>query len=517
MAQSRVLGISEPTKSRIGFSTRATDLIFVLLAILNSVRLFRHAMWLDETHAFMLAAASPTPVDLFANLGHAGHPGLWYLLLWFITRFTINPIAMQVLHLLIALGIWLLIWFRTPFKQFEKILLLVSYYLFWEYFVISRSYALSMLLGFGFVALLLHRPQDRFWPLVLLGLLGNTVVFGTIWSFGLAGLFVANNKAHWRALLPGLAVFVGLTALAIATMLPVQWMHGSGVFAFVEREFQVSYQIPIRYIVGSFWPVYPPFFHDTLALIGDKAEGLADLLKVANIVRLVQESPVLIAGVFGLPFLACWSIVRDRLLEASYAATVIGILLFAELYRFEGDARHHGFLFVALVATVWLRRARPDRPVAPVWITLLVVNALAGLATLSSELRPYSNSRSAAEWLKERNLENEFLIGSLDKDVAPVAAYLERPVYYLGCQCFGTYLKWDRLRKSRLSPEEFFARLAHGLEIEGTKTGIVIVSQSYDPASQSRMPGIELEWLTSLQGAIKENYVIYRVTRRNRN
>jgi len=136
------------------------DLLFVLIAVYNAIRLFRHAMWRDELQAFMVAAASNTPLDLFAKLKYEGHPGLWHLLLWVVTRFTADPVAMQVLHLVIALGVWLLVWRLSPFRPAGKLLLLLSYYLFWEYFVVSRGYALGVLLGFGFGALQARPPSS---------------------------------------------------------------------------------------------------------------------------------------------------------------------------------------------------------------------------------------------------------------------------------------------------------------------------------------------------------------------
>jgi hypothetical protein len=69
--------------------------------------------------------------------------------LWVITRFTTDPVAMQVLQLVIALGVWVLVWRLSPFRPVGKLLLLLSYYLFWEYFVVSRPYAIGVLLGFG--------------------------------------------------------------------------------------------------------------------------------------------------------------------------------------------------------------------------------------------------------------------------------------------------------------------------------------------------------------------------------
>ena len=79
-------------------------------------------MWRDEPQAFMLAAASQTPLDLFAKLkyGSEGHPGLWYLLLWPVTLFT-TDFGMQASQLLIAITIWVLIWRASPFTTAEKL------------------------------------------------------------------------------------------------------------------------------------------------------------------------------------------------------------------------------------------------------------------------------------------------------------------------------------------------------------------------------------------------------------
>jgi hypothetical protein len=77
-----------------------------------------------------------------------------------------------------------------------------------------------VLLGFGFAALQARPPEQRFWPWVLLGLLANTAVFGTIWSFGLGLFYALRNRQEWRLILPGAAVYAALAALAVVTMLP---------------------------------------------------------------------------------------------------------------------------------------------------------------------------------------------------------------------------------------------------------------------------------------------------------
>ena len=216
-----VSAVGERSSVTSRLSAIAPDLIFALLVIINSVRLLRHAMWRDEVQAFMLSAASSTPLDLFAKLKDEGHPGLWQLLLWLITRFTTDPISMQVAHLLVALGIWLLIWRASPFKQYEKLLLLLELLP-----VLGILHSQSELCDRRSTRLRFRRSlrctgPRWFWPWVLLGLLANTSVFATIWSFGLAGLFAVRNRTEWRALLPGATIYRrAKTLLAIATIMP---------------------------------------------------------------------------------------------------------------------------------------------------------------------------------------------------------------------------------------------------------------------------------------------------------
>ena len=280
------------------------DLLFVLLAVYNTIRLFRHVMWRDELQAFMVAAASNTPLDLFAKLKYEGHPGLWHLLLWVITRFTTDPVAMQVLQLVIALGVWVLVWRLSPFRPVGKLLLLLSYYRCWEYFVVSRGYALGVLLGFSFVALQAHRPEQRFWPWVLLGLLANTTVFGTIWSFALGLFYALRNRQEWRLMLPGATLYAALAALAIVTMLPASDFTFGGR---ASAEFS-QFDMPLHFAIGAFVPFFSPFVGDVLHRFGGAAADLAASPFVTDPVS--QLFPILGGGSGNLLFQAADSLCR---------------------------------------------------------------------------------------------------------------------------------------------------------------------------------------------------------------
>jgi len=76
----------------------------------------------------------------------------------------------------------------------------------------------------------------------------------------------------------------------------------------------------------------------------------------------------------------------------------LGILLFANIWNYSGSARHHGVVFLALIAAGWTARLRGSRAISSSWVlgALLVINTCAGVLTLASELKPFSQGYNAA-------------------------------------------------------------------------------------------------------------------------
>jgi hypothetical protein len=56
-------------------------------------------------------------------------------------------------------------------------------------------------------------------------------------------------------------------------------------------------------------------------------------------------------------------------------------------WNFHGHARHRGIVLLMLISVVWMARAHDARaPRHWLWSAILIVNAVTGLTTLSSEL-----------------------------------------------------------------------------------------------------------------------------------
>ena len=72
-------------------------------------------MWRDELQAWLLVRDSTNLISLSENLKYEGHPGLWYFILFPLTRFSSNPSSMQILHLLISTSSGYVLFKWSPF------------------------------------------------------------------------------------------------------------------------------------------------------------------------------------------------------------------------------------------------------------------------------------------------------------------------------------------------------------------------------------------------------------------
>ncbi|MCA9781739.1 MAG: hypothetical protein KC800_33705, partial [Candidatus Eremiobacteraeota bacterium] len=69
-----------------------SDLVGWLLSVaLLAVNLALHDMWFDELQAWGLVCTSRSPMELIGMIEPEGHPPLWYLLLYPLTRWTEDP------------------------------------------------------------------------------------------------------------------------------------------------------------------------------------------------------------------------------------------------------------------------------------------------------------------------------------------------------------------------------------------------------------------------------------------
>ena len=225
------------------------------------------------------------------------------------------------------------------------------------------------------------------------------------------------------------------------------------------------------------------------------------------------DHPLRLVLLFAVPIVACWLITRQPLVVLEFGLLYAGVVLFSNIWNFPGAAHHHGVLFLSFVASACTARMRQSASISLVWGAFLVLNAFSGVLTLASELKPFSEGHNVATWIEQNGLANAFLIGSRDAQTSTIAGYLGRRIYYLECECQGSFVVWNDKRRNVLSPKEFGQRLRKGVALAGSHEAILI---RYRPVSEqdqaSRAPDMYLTPLKSFTSAsTDENFWIYRV------
>ena len=148
--------------------------------IYGIIGVLKHEMWADEMQAWLIAQKSFSILNLLFNLRFEGHPPLWHILLYFISRFTSQPIYMQIVHVFIAtVTIWVFVRF-SPFSRVQKISFVFGYFPAYEYLVKSRSYVLGILFIFIFCSLFAKQARKYTLLFVILFLMAESNFIASI-------------------------------------------------------------------------------------------------------------------------------------------------------------------------------------------------------------------------------------------------------------------------------------------------------------------------------------------------
>ena len=339
-----------PATSRLWFPAGLTAVYALVLAF----GLAHHEMWRDELQAWLLARDSADPADLFANLKYEGHPALWYLLLMPLTRLTASPVAMQALHLVIASTTVFLVARFGPFTRLQSALFAFGYFPLYEYGVLSRSYALGLLLVVVACVFLRDRWRRPVRLGVALFLLSHTSVHGAVLALAFLFGLMLDFLLQGRAVVGGSSV--ALRRVCVAFLLAL-----SGFLLAVAQLLPA----PDIGLGGSRAPLVLHLHFD--------ATHFADCLRLPAFVfffPLGQDLFWMANVPFGLPDLdalysipvACllliaivWRHRRRAVPLAIYLCSVFGLLTFFYVL-YWGSLRHHGFLLVAFLMLLWTRQ-----------------------------------------------------------------------------------------------------------------------------------------------------------------
>ncbi len=161
-----------------------------------------HEPWFDEALAWLIARDSSLYEILFVAPHYEGHPALWHLVLAPFAKLGVSyELSLGVISLLFSGTAIILFIYKAPFKRVIRLTIPFTFYIFYQYSVISRPYSM-MMLAFVLLAITYKNRNEKPGRYILaLFFLCMTSAYGVVIAGGIciAWLIELFKKAYDRS------------------------------------------------------------------------------------------------------------------------------------------------------------------------------------------------------------------------------------------------------------------------------------------------------------------------------
>lgn len=380
--------------------------VFIIYSFLILKSISFHELWRDELQAWGIATSSLSIKDLFSNIRYEGHPVLWFILLFVLSRFSSSVITLQIFSALISLLTISIFLFKSNLNIETKIMFVFSYFMLFEYSVKSRPYMLGVFFIFLFIYLHKNLRKSFFsslYKIAALFLLAQTTFFGFLLAFWL-GVYYILNELTWFNIKKLLIYCISISL-------------------------SILYIIPNSNYVSSKTPISVERFFQQLNTMNF---GLFNNVLISMII-------------FGI----CLYIFESRKSKLIYfLATFSFILFFSIIY--PGYVWHQGYLFILFISFIWLEKSNNKAVESCSKIKNILLNFVIMIyvffgvfSYIEDYYRPFSNAKAVASYINQNDLNKFPIIGNPDYLITPVAVYMNRNVYYPKSNRLSTYTVWD--------------------------------------------------------------------------
>ncbi|MGF1459436.1 MAG: hypothetical protein ACFBSG_10465 [Leptolyngbyaceae cyanobacterium] len=415
---------------------------------LGLIGVFNHAMWRDEFNTWLIVRDSSSLGEMLQHVKYQGHTALWATCLAALRQIYDSYRVMQLLHWAIALLSVGVFWRYSPFTQRQKILFTFGYIPFYQYLNVARPYVLGMFCLFVFCAIFPWRRRSYVPAAIVIALMANSSAYGLLIALALVATLAIElgldskvrsqylETAHPLDWAMSLAIITAGLSLAIYILTPPADSYNHGGLDAWKLDFNLRRGLRAWGRIFAGYTLIVPSQYRWVDLL------FCGLLTVGTLTvfafQLVKRNLALIF--FGLANL---------------------ILLAFSYFRFAGiGPRHFAHFYLILIAAFWLfaylpesnlHWLRTDRPAErllaiaqqsyqPLLTTILVLQFLGGLYVFPRDLLiPFSAGKATAAYMQAAGLDQAFIVASRDANMAPIAGYLNRQLYYPELAAMGSF------------------------------------------------------------------------------
>lgn len=499
---------------------KKTDRKFLLLMMTVVVGLllagiFRHEMWRDELQAWCLARDSATLFEVQKHLQYEGHPISWYVPLYLFTRFTHDPLIMQLFNVVLTAGACYVVLAYSPFSRLQKILFCFGYFPLFEYGIISRSYSLELLALVGVCCLFRFRREHPWWLFSTLVFLSCTNAYGLMLSLAFTATVLLEYWLERKdAAFPLKVAAIGTVLVVAAAVVTVKQMTAPadgyhGELVAIKEEQPKRFFKSVRAVPIAYCPI---------PNVSEREFWNTDLISK------IENEPLtysLVIAVVSLCFLL--------LLLKPAALFLYGIgtggLVFFSYTHLLGGLRQQGHLFLILLCSFWiatnvrswefgppaLRKLSSERARSIFLTCILFLQLIAGVYAYYQDLsRPFSSGKLVARFIKQKGLQDMLIIGSNDHEMPSISGYLDRKIF---CPESGTYIGFvvNNTSRHNIEFDELSAAVRKAMESRHVNQALLILNYPLGAIPK----GFKIEGLNQFDKSIQgdERFYVYRISR----
>jgi len=481
-----------------------TDRLLITLPfyLLFLAQLANHQIWRDEINAWAISFISPNLTELFHRVHYEAHPALWYLILFTASRMSHSLWMLKLVEASIGTAIYALIAWASPFRRIELLLILCSYYFFFEYTVMCRMYSLELLFAMAYAWFRTRRPDWVIRSTLWLGLIANVDITGAILAgallleYGISRLTQSNvpAKLRLRDIATSLAIFTASMAISLETLWPAKDIGWSATGKMFSQFWDVGHfvQSVLKWVAVPWVP--PPI-------------NLLDQWLTSGWFYFFLSPAILFV---------LYIIFRDHWRPGIILVAIIIVGTVFSHITGVAAARHTGIVYIGFLVALWMLRSQPTR-VSPLVYLLLLLPVTPGIiAEIDQWSRPYSDSQAATDWIVQQHLENLPLFGTPDSNVIGVPERLNRPIYQLECACEDRVLTFSNRRDNFDRSKDTPASLIHGFQTLHVPTGLFLDNRKLSVVDQRQLAagGLNQQLIGQFdRGLLGDEFIyIYRIT-----
>jgi hypothetical protein len=503
------------------FSLKYIFIICIYFA-LSLLGILHHELWMDEMHHYLIARDSTSLNDLYYNARYDGHPLLWNILLMFITQFSHNPFYMQILHIIISALAVLIFLRNAPFTDLFKISFVFSYFIFYEYNIISRNYSLSVL--FLFISCSLICSANRNYPAIIISLLllSYTHLFSLMCatSLFLVTVILFHNDSNEKISKVKfgflcLIFIIGLVFILYSIMPPADHFL---------KQYDKDPYLSLKRIGKAFSIFFKGLFHvpDFFKYHFWNTNLFVDASKNFSIIPSVL--------CFIIPLILFYD--KPLCLIIFYFSSIL-IAVFIFWSPIIAGVRYFGYVFLLLIISLWLSEYTPTKNLffsekisgriskfnsrfkIPFVFAIIFIQVIsAGIAYSLDIARPFSEGKAVADFILKNKFESKTIAVSNQNGGPSVSGYLDKKIFYPETNTFGSFCLWNTFpfmidksviisRIEKLNDADFILILNDTIFDTASNSGAIIFSDEI----------IQIFYLTKFDKSImaNENYWIYQV------